>query len=63
MVVFMQMGHTLTHPLSSQGKHKHTPGLLSNIPIDGSTVYQTEPHMRAITGQTIEREVFFVIPD
>lgn len=63
MVVFMQMGHTLIHPLSSHEKNKHTPKLLLNTPIDGSTVYQNESHIRAITGQMIEHEVFFVTAD
>lgn len=39
--------------------NKQTPKLLLNTPIDGSTGYQTEPHIRAITGQTIEQEAFF----
>lgn len=50
-------------PLSPQGKNKHTPKLLLNTLIDGDTVYETEPHTRAITGQMIEHEVFFVTAD
>lgn len=43
--------------------NKHTPKLLLNTPTDGSTVYQTEPPIKAITGQMIERGAFFVIAD
>lgn len=40
--------------------NKHTPTLLLNTPIDGSTVYHTEPHIRVITGQMIEHEAVFL---
>ena len=63
-LVFMQISHTFIHPLSPQGKKtKHTPKLLLNTLIDGGTVCETEPHIRAITGQMIEHEVFFVTAD
>lgn len=51
--------HNLIHPFSSQETNKYAPKLLLNTPIDGSTDYQTEPHIRAITGQMIEHEAFF----